>query len=60
MREAMKTLRPIRMPDHLDKQVLSFAREYFNGDYSKALRYLCQVGLIVSKRLKKEHIKNLL
>jgi len=47
----------LRLPESLDKQILTFAREYFNGDYSKAVRYLCQTGLIVAKRLEREDIQ---
>jgi len=51
MKEKLKTLRNIRMPEHLDNQVLDFAKKHFNGDYSKAYRWLVQAGLIVAKRV---------
>ena len=54
----------IRIPSHLDKQIQKFAREYYptviGGDYSKAVRFLCQMGLIVSNRLDKETITTFL
>jgi len=46
----------LRLPQSLDKEILCFARKHFNGDYSKAVRYLCKTGLIVAKRLEKEDI----
>jgi len=52
MKEKLKTLRNIRMPEHLDDQVLKLAKEYFDGDYSKAFRWLIQTGLIVAERIK--------
>jgi len=52
MKEKLRTLRNIRMPEHLDNQVLEFAKKYFDGDYSKAYRWLVQAGLIVAERVK--------
>jgi len=46
-----------RLPESLDKQILMFAHKYFNGNYNKAVIYLCQTGLIVAKRLEDEDIK---
>jgi len=47
----------IRIPKYLDDQIYGFAKKYFDGDYSKALRYLVQTGLILSRRLSDENIR---
>lgn len=41
----------VYMPEHLDKQILRLAQTHFNNDYSKTIRFLCQLGLLINKRL---------
>lgn len=47
----------IRVPQSLDKQILIIAQKHFstkenpNGDYSKAIRFLCQLALVLYDRL---------
>jgi len=48
----------IRLPQHLDKQILYIAQKHFNGDYSKATRFLCQLALIMYNRLDEQSIKD--
>ena len=59
MRERMEKVN-LRVPKHLDDQILDFMREHNIPDYNKAARYLLQTGLMVSNRLDKETIKEFL
>jgi len=50
----------IRIPEYLDKQIHEMAQLYFNNDYSKAVRFLCQLALIMSERLDGDFIRSFL
>ena len=49
----------IRIPQSLDKQILIIAQKHFNNDYSKAVRFLCQLALVLYDRLGEDLIKSM-
>ena len=56
----------IRIPEDLDKKIREFALEWFTdsqnprGNYSRSLRFLVDLGILISKRLDKETIEYML
>jgi len=59
MKEKKPRRKSVYIPEHLDKQILYIAQKHFNGDYSKAIRFLCQLALVLYDRLDKKTIENM-
>ena len=51
--------RSIRLPETMDKEIYTFSISHFKRDYSKALRFLVQLGLIAQERMDTEILNDI-
>ena len=50
----------VRIKEPLDKQILEFSRLYFHGNYSEAVRFLCEFSFLLLHRLDGAVIQSLI